>query len=159
MSNPGKDLILSWDDVHRASKALARKLHSEGSWKGIMCITRGGLIPAGIISRELGLRLIDTICIHSYDHQSQGEASVLKKPEVEDGGKEWLVIDDLSDTGNTLRIVREIYPESHFACLYSKPEGAGFVDTWIQDVPQDTWIHFPWDLSLQYTAPIAGEEG
>ena len=152
-----KDLILSWDDVHRASKALARKLHGIEKWDGILCITRGGLIPAGIISRELEIRLIDTICIHSYDHKSQGNADMLKTPEIKDDGNNWLIIDDLSDTGNTFRLVRDLYPNGHFACLYAKPKGQDVVDTFIQDVAQDTWIHFPWDLSLQYATPIAVE--
>lgn len=152
-----KDLILSWDDIHRASKALARKLHNVANWKGIACITRGGLIPAGIISRELEIRLIETICIHSYQHQDQGNAEMLKTPELGDDGKDWLIIDDLSDTGNTFKIVRDLYPNAHFAAMYAKPLGASLVDTHIQDVAQETWIHFPWDLSLQYATPIAGE--
>lgn len=153
-----QDLILSWDDIHRASKALARKLHAEGEWGGIIAITRGGLIPAGIIARELGIRLIDTISVHSYAGQDQQkELKILKQPELKDGGKDWLVIDDLSDSGNTFRAVRELFPHAHYAALYAKPKGADAVDTHIQDVGQNVWIHFPWDLSLQYDVPIAGD--
>ena len=160
MSEAKQDLILSWDDIHRASKALARKIHAQTDqeYTGILAITRGGLIPAGIIARELGIRLIDTISVHSYAGQDQQkELKILKQPVLENGGAGWLVIDDLSDSGNTFRAVREIFPNAHNATLYAKPKGVDAIDTYIQDVGQNVWIHFPWDLSLQYDVPIAGD--
>jgi xanthine phosphoribosyltransferase len=152
-----KDFIVSWDEMHRNARALAWRLAEIQDWDGIIGITRGGLVPACIMARELDVRLGETLCIASYDHKDQGSAKILKAPELQDKGKNWLVVDDLVDTGSTLKIARELYPNAHFACVYAKPDGAALVDTYITEVSQDTWIHFPWDLSFQYAAPIADQ--
>jgi len=145
---------VSWDHLHRDSKALSWRLMSLGPWKGIYAITKGGLIPAAIVARELDIRLIDTVCVASYDWQSQGEdVQVLKG--VEGDGAGWLIIDDLVDTGRTARRVREMLPRAHFATVYAKPEGRPLVDTFITEVSQDTWILFPWDSEPQFVTPIA----
>lgn len=149
-----KDFPVSWEEMHRNSKALAWRLLEKGPWKGIVAITRGGLVPACIMARELEVRHVDTLCIASYEHKDQGEVKVIKCPELGDG-EGWMVVDDLVDTGKTFKIARELMPKAHFACVYAKPAGAPLVDTFITEVSQDTWIHFPWDLSAQYIPPFA----
>ena len=47
------DYVVTWAEVHRDTKLLARKLIKTGAWKGIIAITRGGLIPAAIIALSL----------------------------------------------------------------------------------------------------------
>ncbi|MEM7290256.1 MAG: xanthine phosphoribosyltransferase [Pseudomonadota bacterium] len=162
-----KAFPVSWDQFHRDSKALAWRLsgisETNGEWKAVVSITRGGLVPAAIIARELGVRNIETICIASYhEYKDQGELVILKdisKSLVEetDSGKQILVIDDLTDTGATAKKVREILPNAHFATVYAKPSGKPTVDTYVTEVSQDTWIYFPWDLDLSYSAPISGK--
>jgi xanthine phosphoribosyltransferase len=121
-------------------------------WEGIVAITRGGLVPASIIARELEIRLVDTVCISSYDFQQQGDINVLKSPDLK--GDDLLLIDDLVDTGQTARIVRDLLPSAHFATVYAKPAGRPLVDTFITEVSQDTWILFPWDTESQFIEPI-----
>ena len=151
---------VSWDQFHRDARALAWRLNSKGPFEAIVCITRGGLVPAAIVARELELRIVETICIASYDHQKQGDLKVFKgiSPEVAkigDGkGKGVLVVDDLTDTGKTARMVRELLPNAHFAAMYAKPQGAPLIDTFITEVSQDTWIYFPWDMGLSYQEPM-----
>ena len=149
-----KTYTISWEQLHRDSKALAWRLVELQSWRGIVAITRGGLVPASIIARELEIRLVDTICISSYDFQRQGETEVLKSPETDSEG--WLLIDDLVDTGNTARIVRSHLPRAHFATVYAKPAGRPAVDTFVTEVSHDTWILFPWDTESQFVQPIVG---
>lgn len=159
---------VSWDQFHRDSKALAWKLSAisekEGEWKAIVSITRGGLVPAAIIARELGVRNIETVCIASYhEYKDQGELVVLKDISNSilnetDGGKQVLVIDDLTDTGATAKRVREKLPNAHFATVYAKPSGKPTVETYVTEVSQDTWIYFPWDLDLSYSTPISGKK-
>jgi adenine/guanine phosphoribosyltransferase-like PRPP-binding protein len=127
-----------------------------GPWQGIIAITRGGLVPAAIIARELDIRLIDTICIASYAGRHQGRIQVLK-PAAADGDG-WLLIDDLVDTGRTARTVRDMVPKAHFATIYAKPAGRPLVDTFMTEVSQDTWILFPWDSEIQFSQPIAGRK-
>ena len=151
----GLDFPVSWEEIHRNSKALAWRLLNKQEWKGIIAVTRGGMVPACIVARELDIKLIETLCISSYDHKDQGGANILKKPELAGDGTGWLVIDDLVDTGKTFIIAREILPMAHYACIYAKPSGAETTDTYITEVSQNTWIHFPWDLEAKYSAPIA----
>jgi xanthine phosphoribosyltransferase len=151
---PVRYFPVSWDQLHRDAKALAWRLADSGPFKGIIAITRGGLVPAHIIARELDVRVIDTVCVSSYDETRQREAVVLKRTEAGDGSG-WLIVDDLVDTGNTGRLVREMLPRAHFATVYAKPAGRPVVDTFITEVSQDTWILFPWDSEPTYAPPIA----
>jgi xanthine phosphoribosyltransferase len=158
-----KSFPVSWDQFHRDARALAWRLADKGPFEAIVCITRGGLVPAAIVARELDLRVIETVCVTSYQGQqqrNQGEIEVLKTiaPAIRaigDGtGKGVLLIDDLTDTGKTAKVVREMLPGAHFATVYAKPMGAPLCDTFVTEVSQDTWINFPWDLDLQYAKPI-----
>jgi len=148
-----KDFIVSWGEIHRDARALAWRLLDKSPWKGVIAITRGGLVPAAIVSRELEVRLVDTICVTTYDEQSQGEPEILKR--FDGDGEGYLLIDDLVDTGATAKIVKEMVPKAHFATVYAKPAGRPLVDTFITEVSQDTWIRFPWDMELGYSQPIA----
>ena len=133
---------------------------SAGPFEAIVCITRGGLVPAAIVARELNVRMIETVSVLSYrDYKNQGEITVLKgiAPEVKDlqaKGKGVLIVDDLVDTGKTARVVRDMLPKAHFATVYAKPMGRPLVDTFITEVSQDTWIYFPWDTGLAFQPPI-----
>jgi len=123
-----------------------------GSWKGIIAIARGGLVPAAIVARELEVRLVDTLCLASYDHDHQGAMNVLKA--IEGDGEGMVIIDDLVDTGKTAQVARQMLPKAHFAAIYVKPEGRSLADTYVTEVSQDTWIFFPWDVDMQYAQPI-----
>lgn len=157
-----KDFPVSWEEMHRNSKALAWRLLEEGrkngGWKGIIGVTRGGMVPACIIARELDIKLVETFCISSYDHQNQREAEVLKQPAGIGDGAGWIVVDDLVDTGSTFKIARGYFPKAHYCCIYAKSAGAKETDSFITEVSQETWIHFPWDMEAQYSAPIAGKQ-
>ena len=163
MSLPDKAFPVSWDQFHRDARALAWRLAGlNQTFKAIVCITRGGLVPAAIISRELNIRLIETVCVASYhDYVNQGDMVLLKgiAPELmENGGEAVLVVDDLTDTGKTAAQVRTMLPRAHFACVYAKPKGVPTVDTFITEVSQDTWIYFPWDIEPQFIQPIAKQQ-
>ena len=158
-----KGFHVSWDQIHRDSRALAWRLDHQGpgeggAWRAVVAITRGGMVPACIVARELDLRVVDTISVKSYDNQSQTSAQVIKSPDAElmRDGSGILVVDDLVDSGKTLELVRNLYPKAHFATVYAKPQGEPMVDTFITGVSQDTWIFFPWDMALQYVEPYRG---
>jgi len=148
-----KNFPVTWDELHRHARALAWRLVELGPWQSIVAVTRGGLVPAAIVARELDLRLIDTVCIASYDDREQGKLTVLKR--VPGDGTGMLIIDDLVDTGVTAKAVREMLPKAHFATIYAKPAGRPLVDTFVTKVSQDTWILFPWDIAPQFAPPIA----
>src|SRR3974377_314498 len=114
---PQKPFPVSWDQFHRDARALAWRLAEAGPFLAIVSVTRGGLVPAAIVARELGIRLIETVCVASYSHTTQAELSVLKT--VADGiralgggqGQGVLIVDDLVDTGQTAKVVRDILPK------------------------------------------------
>ncbi len=160
-----KGFHVSWDQIHRDARALAWRLDGQGpgeggSWKAVVAITRGGMAPAMIVARELDIRMVDTVSVKSYQHQTQAEPEVIKKPDMEvvGDGEGVLVIDDLVDTGRTLEAVIELMPKAHIATVYAKPMGRPMVQTFITEVSQDTWIFFPWDMALQYVEPYRGTD-
>ncbi|MFN5671546.1 xanthine phosphoribosyltransferase [Bradyrhizobium sp.] len=156
----GRPFPVSWDQFHRDCRALTWRLNEVGPFHAVIAITRGGLVPAAIVARELGLRIIDTVCIASYDHDKQGDLQVLKGISEQTAklgggtGKGLLIVDDLVDTGKTGRMVREMLPDAHFATVYAKPKGRPLVDTYITVVSQDTCFFFPGDTALWFPPPI-----
>ncbi|MCG8568000.1 MAG: xanthine phosphoribosyltransferase, partial [Desulfobacterales bacterium] len=98
---------ISWEQLHRDAKALSWRLHDmDTKWDRIIAVTRGGLVPAAVIARELEIRHIDTVCVTTYDWQDQNDSTVLKP--IEGDGENCLIIDDLVDTGSTAKVVREM---------------------------------------------------
>ena len=142
MSDTSERFIL-WDEFHAHCKVLVDTLKHHGPFTGIIAIARGGLIPAGIISTQLDIRNVDSIAIQSYDGRTKRGHTIHKMPSLAGGGI--LVIDDLSDSGGTLRYVRTLYPDVHIATVYAKPAGLDAVDSYVECINQDCWIHFPWE--------------
>lgn len=153
-----KRFPVSWDQFHRDARALAWRLSALGPFRAIVAVTRGGLVPAAIVARELGVRVVDTVCIASYEGEKQGQLSVLKgvvgSAVAEGEGEGVLIVDDLVDTGATARALRQMLPKAHFATVYAKPDGRALVDTFITEVSQDTWIYLPWDMGLSFAPPL-----
>jgi xanthine phosphoribosyltransferase len=155
---------VSWDQFHRDARALAWRLSGLGPFDALIAVTRGGLVPAAVVARELGLHVVETIAVKSYAGKEgeadteRGTARILKPlaPQfLEAKGARLLVVDDLVDTGATARVLRDLLPHAHIATVYAKPAGRPLVDTFITEVSQDTWINFPWDLGLVFQPPIA----
>lgn len=144
--------IVTWDMLQIYTKKLAQKLLPVSQWKGIIAVSRGGLVPAAILSRELGIRCVDTVCISSYDHNNLRNMKVIKK--AIGNGKKMIIIDDLVDTGGTAKKIRKLYPDSFFVTVFAKPLSKLLVDAYVIDVPQKIWIELPWDMSVSYINPI-----
>jgi xanthine phosphoribosyltransferase len=154
------EIIISWPELHRDARYLSQQLHDHGSWKGIVAITRGGLVPAALVARELEIRLIDAVCVSSYAAgtgggaaQEQSGVEILKRS-VSGDGEGFLLIDDLVDTGKTAQVVRQMLPKAYFATLYAKPAGRPFVDMCVKEFKQNKWIYFPWDIDYRFAKPI-----
>jgi xanthine phosphoribosyltransferase len=149
---------IAWELFHRDTRALAHKLVEAdlGTIKGIIAITRGGLIPASILARELDVRLIDTVGVVTYDDRVRGEPRVVKTPDAMVGdGEGWLIVDDLVDSGVTARVVKQLLPKAHLATVYAKPAGQNEAHTFSVAVKQDVWLLFPWDAELKPNEPLA----
>jgi xanthine phosphoribosyltransferase len=145
---------VTWDQLHRDARALAWRLMALRPLNGIVAVTRGGLIPAAIIARELEVRFVESVSVVTYDEENMGKPVVTKPPTAAGDGEGFLIVDDLVDTGGTARVVRGLLPKAHFACVYAKPLGKEMVDSFVTEVSQDTWIMFPWDTEPQFSVPL-----
>ncbi|RXJ73100.1 xanthine phosphoribosyltransferase [Veronia nyctiphanis] len=145
--------VITWDNMQMYTRQLAEKLLPAEQWKGIIAVSRGGLVPAAILARELGIRHVDTVCISSYDHDHQRDMRILKKADGD--GEGFIVIDDLVDTGGTAEVIRQMYPKGKFVTVCAKPAGKHLVDDYVVDIAQDTWIEQPWDMSVTFVEPIS----
>lgn len=128
--------VVTWDMLQMHARKLAHRLLPADKWTGIIAVSRGGLVPAALLARELGIRHVDTVCISSYDHDNQREMKVLKRAEGD--GEGFIVVDDLVDTGGTAKAIRDMYPKAHFVTIFAKPAGRPLVDDYVVDIPQDT---------------------
>lgn len=144
MTEATRDVCPDWDDIHRQSRALANRLSAQGPWRAIVAVARGGLVPAAIIARELGIRMVDTVCVAT--HGDDGSTLPLRVLKVLPGnGEGCLVVDDLVDSGRTYETVRTYLPKAHYVALYAKPGGREQVDSFGVEISQDVWVHFPWE--------------
>ncbi len=161
MTTTQKTFPVSWEELHRNAKALAWRLNELGPWKGMVAVTRGGMVPAVVMARELEILVVETVSVVSYDpvgtQSAQAEAKVLKYPANVGDGEGWLVVDDMVDSGRTMEVLRRMMPKAHFAAVYAKPLGKPFVDTYATELSQDTWLYWPWDVELQFVNPIVAQ--
>jgi xanthine phosphoribosyltransferase len=155
MSNYSKDKYVTWDEIQFLCRGLAEKIHAaHPGLTHMLAITRGGLFPAGILARELNIKQIETVGIESYaDNKEQGQIRLLKSFSS-DYAENVLVVDDLADTGNTLKFLKKTLSASIVTTLFVKPEGKGLVDFYAEEVPQTTWVRFPWDTGRTFVPPL-----
>ena len=142
------EIPVHWDEIHTRAIEIAQKLAPLGPWRAIVAVARGGLVPATILAYELGVPMIDTICVST--HSDDGERLDLKMRKVLPGnGEGCLVVDDLTDTGRTFQSIKAYLPKAHYVALYAKPDGRDDADTYSADVAQDVWVRFPWEKPLE----------
>lgn len=138
-------LYINWDNFHRDVLELAAKIKAAGSFKRIIAISRGGLIPAGILAYELGIRNCDVINMSTYDGEAKRhDADIEISPMLNNVDAQTLIVDDLADSGRTLQILHRQYPQATRVCVYAKPQGTAHADIFAKALP-DRWVVFPWD--------------
>ena len=145
-SGPSQKQFISWDQFHQDTLLLVEKIKEQGPWDGIIAITRGGLVPAAILSHALNIKIIDTIGILSYDEETRKKTlkfKILKNTQLKQG--KWLIVDDLVDTGDTAEIIKEMIPEGFLVAVYAKPKGESSANIFAKKINQNIWIVFPWE--------------
>jgi hypoxanthine phosphoribosyltransferase len=164
-----KKVYVSWSDVHRQVQELVRQMWLD-QWRPdyVVGITRGGLVPANLISQYLGCRM-ETLKVSLRD-DSQGESNLWMAEDAfghnMEHPKNILIVDDINDTGATLNYIREDWPSGCF------PDNPRWTEVWgsnvrvavlvdnesskseipvsysavdINKAEQDSWIVFPWE--------------
>ena len=150
---------LTWDSFGTATRELAEAIAADG-WVPdiVVAVARGGLTVAGAVAYALGVKNCGAINVEFYTGvDARLDVPVLLPPSlnlVDVSGLEVLVVDDVADTGHTLRLVREVLSqhvsEARTAVLYHKPQSVIAPDyAW---KTTDAWINFPWSV----LPPVAG---
>jgi len=142
-SEPKAVYKLSWEELAEMCGDLAAKAQTLGTFTGVLGVARGGLVPAALVARHMGLRLMDTLCVQSYEGKVRGDIKILRAPDHDGSG--WLLVDDIADTGHTLEHLRGIYPGIKVATVFAKDRGMPHTDVYATKVAQDTWVSFPWE--------------
>lgn len=155
MGSYQSEKYVSWDEVQSLCRKLAVRIHAERpDLTRILAITRGGLFPAGILARELNIKLIETVGIESYNGMDRQNDVVILKEFNQHFAYNVLVVDDLADTGRTLKELKKALVKPVVATLFTKPQGCVDVDYYGEEVPQDTWVRFPWDTARTFVPPL-----
>ncbi|MDR1026303.1 MAG: xanthine phosphoribosyltransferase [Lactobacillus sp.] len=136
-------LTITWQELHKDTKALCRKIKKAGDFNKIVAVSRGGLVPAGILAYELNIRNSSVVNLISYDDDRKLDTAKVFGLDGEIDDKT-IIVDDLSDTGSSIAILRNLYPQALYAVVYAKPEGLKAPDIYAKKM-KDVWIVFPWD--------------
>ena len=139
---------ISWEKFHQLSKLLAQEIiKNHPSIKGIVAVTRGGMIPACIVASELEIRTIEVFAIKSYQNNfSQSKIEIITEPKnaLADKGEGWIIIDELVDSGNTLNHIRETLPKASFYSVFTKMNHPN-ITSFMEEYPKESWVYLPWE--------------
>ena len=138
-----KQVFLSYHDIHADCIELAKIIKKKYKPEKLILISRGGLIPGSIIANYLGIQDIDVIALKTY--QNRRRSSDIKVFKRIKSLKKLVVIDDLVDSGETAKIVKEMMPNSKFVVLYAKTSGKKQADLHLYDFKDKDWLVFPWE--------------
>ena len=143
--------VLTWEGFGSASRELTQQILDSGFAPDILLsITRGGLLPAGAIAYAMDTKNLHIINVEFYTGVGERlPMPVLLPPvpvAVDLSGQKVLIVDDVADTGETLRMVRDFcaahVAETRVAVVYEKPRSVVKADyVWRYT---DQWISFPW---------------
>jgi len=149
-----KKAYLSWQEIEQLVDVVMHKV--DGEFDALLCVTRGGMVPACLLSERMEIRNILAAAVMFYT----GEGRTLARPvflqfpgDPHLAGKRILVVDDVWDSGRTIVAVKErierVGGEPRTAVLHYKPTHSAFPtmcpDYYAAEV--DGWIVYPWDPS------------
>lgn len=140
-------IFIKWDEFHQDVKDLCAKIKATKiPFNKLVAVSRGGLMPAGVMAYELGIRNITTINIATYVGAEHLKLDEIYCPEtVGKVDEHTLIVDDLADSGQTFKVMRRNFPQGKFVTIYAKPVGKAEVDIYARDL-EDKWVIFPWDI-------------
>ena len=119
-------LHISWEEFHRDTRELCAKIKNSGNYDKIVAVSRGGLLPAGILAYELNIRNTAVVNMSTYDGDVRRAAESFQLAAAGVGAvdEHTLVVDDLSDSGNTCNLLRPLFRRVLLPFTPSPPAGA-----------------------------------
>ena len=153
-----KKIEISWNMLDDDVRTLAKMIMDNG-WDDcdILAISRGGLVPASMLSHYTSNQHIEVIGVKGYSDDTKNERVELWQDPypLGDFPEKLLIVDDIVDSGDTLRFVenyiqqRTLFMEKpieiNIAVLYDKDISDLNADMFVKYVPSDNWIVFPWE--------------
>ena len=150
-SHPPCELI-SWGQIYGLCRKLSYKIRASGFTPDmIVAIGRGGYIPGRILADLLGLMDLVGIRIEHYHGARKGAAARIRQPlSIGIGGRRILLLDDVSDTGETFEVALEHLRENgaaeqmHTAAIHHKIVSRIEPDFYARKIVKWRWIIYPW---------------
>ena len=144
-------VIPSWDEIYECLLDLADKIRGEGFKADVIVgVSRGGWPPARVMSDLLENPEIANVKAEFYQGvaETKGEPVITQPVSVSVKGKRVLVMDDVADTGKSLRLVKSHLKERgaaevKIATVYYKPWSVIIPDYYMKET--HSWIIFPWE--------------
>lgn len=143
---------LSWEDVVALTRILAEAV-SGVSFDVLLAVSRGGLVPAAVLSSLLDRRNVLSAALASYQDDARTDTMTVYHfpPDAALNGRRVLIVDDIWDSGRTAVALRRKVAEAGgtpiVAVLHYKPGRSAFPDAapdlWV--VETDAWIVYPWE--------------
>ena len=142
---------ISWDQFYLDTLELCNIIKNNNhNIKGIVCVTRGGLVASSIVASQLNIKKIEVYGISTYkdDNTQDSKINILTEPKeaLLEQGENWLVIDDLVDTANTIEFIRSKLPKSYIYTTYSKQENCYNIQGYYKYYNKNIWLELPWEL-------------
>jgi hypoxanthine phosphoribosyltransferase len=152
MTSIGRCELITWDRFFELSRQLAMSIHNASFQPDIVvAISRGGCVPARVVCDYLDVFDLDVIKIEHYHGTQKADQVRLRYPMSADvSGKRVLLIDDVSDTGDSFQLgIQHLLEKNRpaelkTAALHHKIVSSYTPDFFAELVHNWRWIIYPW---------------
>lgn len=149
-----KCVLYTWDDIQKLCKKLSEKIKKSGySPDVVVAIARGGWIPARMVCDHLDIKDLYSVKTEHWGvvATKTGEAKITQPLNVNLEGKKVLIVDDVADTGDTIRVVlehvRELSPSDVKVAVVDYKKTSKFLpDFYAAEMENWKWIVYPWSI-------------
>ena len=156
--------IITWEDVYKSCKEVAHQCR-DSNISALLAVSRGGLVPARILSELLNISKIYSIGLQSYNKNISENINEYQNP-LEDiltdtSLREVVIVDEIADSGNTFKYIHDIIQKnlktialtstnSHivsfrFAALYVRESCCFKPSLYHKTIKNSDWLVFPWE--------------
>jgi len=148
-------LFLSWDDIKHGAEDIARQVLASGYTPTFLIgVTVGGLVPLTLVAKELALQSVATVSASAYGHQENKGVRIRALPQVDLSQERVLLIDDITETGETLISISDILRSDYHvqnirtaSIVIRKDKGTFKPD--YSSIESEKWVVFPWEKGVE----------
>lgn len=131
--------VVTWGNIHQHATDIALwiKNNIHGDVVNLYGIPRGGVIPAVMITYLLENMGVDVRLAHAINNLNPNDFRSL------------VVIDDICDSGDTFKMVKQLFPMAKTVTLFHRSTAKFVPDYFVEEVVTDNWLNFPWEVSYE----------